>query len=251
MTLVVNGQPPGGGGALDPDAVWDAVGSALDDDPTRAPGLATALAAAPISTLSWTGGTTGVTSSAGNGSVTTGTEYGLAFAGGTAGDVFPTTSHPRHAIALSGALPATAGRWRVTARIASAPDDSSYRMALAVGRDAVDSSRAGVQMVVVRSGAAAGVELGPYSTGYAASIASGGSIPVDGTGWVRMTYAGGRVTLEWGTGTTTAQPSSWTSLGTADVDSAPAAVAIAYLIRWGGSNGLGGAWDGITVEAFA
>lgn len=49
-----------------------------------------------------------------------------------------------------------------------------------------------------------------YNTG--GGLSAGFAFPVNGTGWVSIRYDGGRVIFLYGTGTTTAPPTSWTIL---------------------------------------
>lgn len=239
---------PGGGGSSAPtaDQVWDALGDALDADPTRATDLAAALGAAAVTTTTQTGSSSGWTSSNGDGTATTGSSYGLSYSTNAPGGVPPSTAHPRHLYPLAPVFTPLLGRWRVTARVTAAPNDSNYRLGLAVGKTDLSSG-----VVVLLDGSAGILELGHYAGSYTADVSGAGTIPTDGTGWVRLTFAGGRVSLEYGTGTTTAQPESW-SLGGETLASAYAwESVILYLTRWGGSNDLGGSFDDVNMAGFA
>lgn len=91
--------------------------------------------------------------------------------------------------------------------------------------------------------------LGSYS-----SLASTAGRPVDGTGWVRLRIVGQRVTMWYGTGSGSSQPTSWTLLYDAD-QAALLAVAGPTALHLGAQNGSAlsvttdFAWRSVTVQS--
>ena len=223
-----------------PEAVTcTAAGRALLDDADAAAQRATL---AP--STAYTGASTGWTSDAGVGTATTGSAYGLEIATGitTAPEVYPTADHPRHHRDVSAQLAGEAD-WSITWRVGATVATADSRLLTAIG--AADDSR-GVQVLVAPDGT---VELGSWiATSYTAAAVAAGSIPIDGTGWCRLICRSGVITAQWGTGTSTDPPTSWTQVGGSVVLVAFVAARLSlYVAMWTGT-GIATSIDDVRVR---
>jgi len=196
-----------------------------------------------VTETTYTGSATGWTLSNGSGTASAGTEYAVALGNGVyVTPVYPTSSHPRILRSVTTQL-AGMMDWSVTFRVVGLMGSTDGRMMLAVG--ASDDSR-GVEIVLAQDGT---VELGSWiSTTYTAAATAAGTLPLDGTGWCRLLSRGGVITAQRGTGTSTAQPTSWSQVGGSVVlvGLTPQRLTI-FLAQWAGT-GLAGAIDDITVR---
>lgn len=199
-------------------------------------------------TTAYTGASTGWTAVTGVGSAAaSGTDYDLSLASGETGasEVYPTADHPRLHRDVSAQLAGEAD-WSVTCRVGALSGSAGARLLLAVG---LADDSAGVQLVIAATGL---IELGSWvSTTYGSAATAAGAIPVGGTGWARIVSRGGAITAQWGTGTSTDPPTSWTQVGgsVALARLIPARLSL-YVAQWSGA-GITAAVDDVRVRAGA
>ena len=199
-------------------------------------------------TTAYTGASTGWTAVTGVGSAAaSGTDYDLSLASGETGasEVYPTTDHPRLHRDVSAQLAGEAD-WSVTCRVGTLSGSAGARLLLAVG---LADDSAGVQLVIAATGL---IELGSWvSTTYGSAATAAGAIPVGGTGWARIVSRGGVISAQWGTGTSTDPPTSWTQVGGSVARAGMIAARLSlYVAQWSGA-GITAAVDDVRVRAGA
>lgn len=234
---------PGNGGSSAPtgDQVWEGLGDALADDPTRGPELASVLGVSPAWTpsLASSSGWTDVSSGVGSVTIT-----GGALTGTITGSVAPTN------VAAATIPWAGDNAFEVRARV---------QISGSTGADAKAHLRVryvGGDLCVVPSGD--GGLLLFHSIGGYSPISTASGRPINGTGWIRLRVVGQRVTLWYGTGSGASEPTSWTLMYDAD-QSVLIGVASPTALHLGGQNDSGGglsttstfAWRSVSVRSLS
>ena len=249
MGRAVNGQAPSTG-ATTMAALSDvgAAGLAVGQSATAA-GVRTAIGAAGESSVAYDfSSATGVTTTNGSAGGT------AAVTGGVLALTCPSTPEARYyggnreAPRGSVALPTSGGRpplrWRATARLKSVSSLSVPRM--------LAKNAAGSTVFVgyyVGADGSLGAEQNSSLSSYA--TAGAGSLPVNGTGWLEIECNGDTMLFRYGTGTTSAAPTSWTTLTVQQV----AAQVWGTIELVNSTNGAPGStqlteWDDLTVVAW-
>lgn len=243
-----NGVPQGGAGSVAAGDITDAgaTGVALVQAETPAEARAELVDATAFAFASATGVTLEDGSVGGDAEVSGGTlrctvpaTPSASYYGGTLEAPYGEVAVPRDA---TGRQPI---RWRARVRVVAVPSGAiAYFLAVSAG----GSHRAGIFAGSDGSGRS---EDNSAPTGYGSAGWSAGVFPTDATGWFEVEINGSVGTYRYGTGTTTAPPTTWTTHATATLPTVDLYTKVRLV---GASNSPPGApatvqWDNLTFEA--